>query len=102
MIAYSIVVTSLLMAALVCLVYEHNGRVKAQETSEEYMKALQEAENTIIGYRIEKANRDGVDAGRMSDTMYRNFLKQFSAGEQVSVMFRRNDANYYEPRHSRH
>ena len=95
MIAYSIVVTAFLMCALVALVYEHLGRVRAQEAGEECMKALQEAEEKITGYRIEKANRDGTDAGRMSDTMYRNFLRQFSVGEQATVMFRRSDAKYY-------
>lgn len=99
MIVYSIVMTAFLMCALVALVYEHIGRVKAQDAGTECMKALQEAEDKIVGYRIEKANRDGLEAGRLSDTMYRNFLKQFSAGEQVTVMFRRGDAKYYEPKH---
>ena len=99
MIVYSIVITAFLMCAMVALAYEHIGRIKAQDAGTECMKALQEAEEKITGYRIEKANRDGVEAGRMSDTMYRNFLKQYSAGEQVTVMFRRSDAKYYEPKH---
>jgi hypothetical protein len=99
MIVYSIVVTAFLMCAVVALVYEHIGRIKAEDAGTECMKALQEAEEKITGYRIEKANRDGVDAGRISDTMYRNFLKQYSAGEQVTVMFRRNDAKYYAGKH---
>lgn len=99
MIVYSIVATAFLMCAVVALVYEHIGRIKAEDAGTECMKALQEAEEKITGYRIEKANRDGVDAGRISDTMYRNFLKQYSAGEQVTVMFRRNDAKYYAGKH---
>jgi len=99
MIVYSIVVTAFLMCAVVALVYEHIGRIKAEDAGTECMKALQEAEEKITGYRIEKANHDGVEAGRLSDTMYRNFLKQYSAGEQVTVMFRRSDAKYYAGKH---
>lgn len=99
MIVYSIVVTAFLMCAVVALVYEHIGRIKAEDAGDECLKALREAEETINGYKIEKANRDGVEAGRLSDTMYRNFLKQYSAGEQVTVMFRRSDAKYYAGKH---
>ena len=49
MIAYSIVITAFLMCALVALVYEHLGRVRAQEAGEECMKALQEAGYTPQG-----------------------------------------------------
>lgn len=99
MIVYSIVITAFLMTAVVCLGYEHIGRVRAEERALELERDLSDAEEKINGYRIEKANRDGVEAGRQSDAMYKGFLNQFSAGEQVTVMFRRNDAQYYEPKH---
>ena len=99
MIVYSIVITAILMSMTVCLTYEHLGRVKAQERLAECQRDLMDAEEQITGYRIEKANRDGVEAGRASDAMYKGFLSQFSAGEQVTVMFRRDDARYYEPKH---
>ena len=99
MIVYSIVITAFLMVAVVCLGYEHIGRIRAEERASETERELFDAEEQITGYRIEKANRDGVDAGRQSDAMYKEFLNRFSAGEQVTVMFRRNDAQYYEPKH---
>ncbi len=99
MIVYSIVITALLMSAVVCLMYEHLGRIREQERAESAEKSLFNAMQDITGYRIEKANRDGLDAGRASDTMYREFLRQFDAHEQVTVMFRRDDAKYYEPKH---
>ena len=99
MIVYSIVVTALLMASMICLGYEHSGRIKTEERLSEREQDLFEARQQICSYQIEKANRDGVEAGRVSDTMYKNFLSQFSAGEQVTVMFRRDNAEYYAPKH---
>ena len=96
---YAIVITALFMSAVVCLGYEHIGRGKAEERAAELERDLFDAEDLIASYRIEKANRDGIESGRQSDAMYKQFLKQFSAGEQVTVMFRHEDANYYEPRH---
>jgi len=98
MIAYSIVITAILMAAIVALGYEHLGRIKAQDAGRECMKALQKAEEKITGYRIEKANRDGVEAGRQSDALYKRMLKQFSAGEQITIMLQQEDPRYYEPK----
>lgn len=99
MIVYSVIITAILACVLVSLGYEHILRVKAQDRALELEKALFEANEEIVGYRIEKANRDGVDAGRISDTMYKGFLEQFNRGEQVTVMFHRDDAKYYEPTH---
>lgn len=94
---YSIVMTALFMALLVCLGYEHAGRIRAQDQALEAERDLISAREEITGYRIEKANRDGVEAGRQSDAVYKSFLSQFSAGEQVTVMLRRDDAKYYQP-----
>ena len=96
---YAIVITALFMSAVVCLGYEHIGRGKAEEKAEQLERDLFDAEDLIASYRIEKANRDGIETGRQSDAMYKQFLKQFSAGEQVTVMFRRDDVQYYEPKH---
>ena len=96
---YAIVMTALLMAAVVCLGYEHIGRGKAEEKAALLERDLFDAEEMIASYRIEKANRDGIEAGRQSDAMYKQFMRQFSAGEQVTAMFRRDDAKYYEPKH---
>jgi len=86
------------MACLICLGYEHVGRVKTQERLQEREADLFEARKEIDSYRIEKANRDGVEAGRTTDAMYKSFLSQFSAGEQVTVMLRRDNAEYYAPK----
>lgn len=98
MIVYSIVMTALCMACLICLGYEHVGRVKAEDRLQEREADLFDARKEIDSYRIEKANRDGVEAGRSSDAMYKSFLSQFSAGEQVTVMLRRDNAEYYAPK----
>ena len=98
MIVYAIVITALLMCALVSLGYEHILRVKAQDRGLELERELMDAEEEITGYKIEKANRDGVEAGRTTDAMYKSFLSQFSAGEQVTVMLRRDNAEYYAPK----
>ena len=98
MIIYSIVMTALFMASLICLGYEHVGRVKTEERLQEREADLFEARKEIDSYRIEKANRDGLEAGRATDAMYKSFLSQFSAGEQVTVMLRRDNAEYYAPK----
>jgi hypothetical protein len=95
---YAIVISALFMAAVVCLGYEHIGRGKAEEKAEQLERDLFDAEDLIASYRIEKANRDGVEAGRTTDAMYKSFLSQFSAGEQVTVMLRRDNAEYYAPK----
>jgi len=97
-IIYSIVMTALFMASLICLGYEHVGRVKTEERLQEREADLFEARKEIDSYRIEKANRDGLEAGRATDAMYKSFLSQFSAGEQVTVMLRRDNAEYYAPK----
>ena len=99
MIVYSTVITALLACSLVCLGYEHILRIKAEDRATEAERDLFDARDQIVGYRIEKANRDGVDAGRSSDAVCKGFLEQFSIGEQVTVMFHRDDAKYYEPKH---
>ena len=98
MIIYSIVMTALFMASLICMGYEHVGRVKTEERLQEREADLFEARKEIDSYRIEKANRDGLEAGRATDAMYKSFLSQFSAGEQVTVMLRRDNAEYYAPK----
>lgn len=98
MIVYAIVITALLMCALVSLGYEHILRVKAKDRGLELERELMDAEEEITGYKIEKANRDGVEAGRTTDAMYKSFLSQFSVGEQVTVMLRRDNAEYYAPK----
>ena len=95
MIVYSIVITAILMASVVCLGYEHILRVKAEDRRSEIEIDLVEAQREIVGYQIEKANRDGVEAGRATDTLYRNFLEQFDARQQVTVLLQRDDSKYY-------
>ena len=99
MIAYSIVITALLMACCVCLGYEHIGRMKAQERIVELERALFNEQEKVRGYQIEKANRDGVDAGMAADKLFRQFLEQFDARQQVTVLLQREDAKYYRPKH---
>lgn len=99
MIVYSIVITALLMAGCVGLGYEHIGRVKAQERAKELEQALLEARERVYGYQLEKANRDGVDAGMAADKLFRQFLEQFDAHQQVTVLLQRDDARYYRARH---
>lgn len=99
MIVYSIVVTALLMAGCVCLGYEHVWRVKTQERAAELERELFEARERVYGYQLEKANRDGVDAGMAADKMFRQFLEQFDARQQVTVLLQRNDARYYQAKH---
>ena len=99
MIVYSIVITAILMASVVCLGYEHILRVKAEDGRKEVECDLFEANREIVSYQIEKANRDGVEAGRATDTLYRNFLEQFDAHQQVTVMLQRDDSRYYAAKH---
>jgi LPS O-antigen subunit length determinant protein (WzzB/FepE family) len=99
MIVYSIVITAFLLAAIVALVYEHLLRVKAQERAVEAENALVDARRVIVGYKVEKANRDGLEVGHATDAIYKKFLEQFSANDRVTVMFQRDDAKYYEPKH---
>jgi len=94
MTAYAIAVTALLIGVLVTAAYEHRLRMKAESDGAEAEEELRKAKDLLIGYRIEKANRDGVDAGHAADTMYRQFLEQFSQKEQAIVMLR-GDATYY-------
>ena len=95
MIVYSIVITALLMAAIVCLGYEHTGKVKALDEAAELERELLNEQEKVRSYQIEKANRDGVEAGRVSDTMFRQFLERLDAHEQVTVLLQREDAKYY-------
>lgn len=99
MIIYSIVITALVMVAIVALAYEHVFRVKAEIRAMEAESDLLDARQTIVSYQIEKANRDGVEAGRATDVMYRKFLEQFDNHQQVKVIMSRDDAQYYEPKH---
>lgn len=94
MTAYAIVVTALLIGSVVTAAYEHRLRVKAETDGAEAEDELRKTREQLTGYRIEKANRDGVEAGHAADTMYREFLEQFSRKEQATVMLRR-DARYY-------
>ena len=99
MIVYSIVITALLMAGCVSLGYEHIGRMKALERITELERELLADREKLLGYQIEKANRDGVDAGMSADKLFRQFLEQFDAHQQVTVLLQRDDARYYQARH---
>ena len=99
MIVYSIVITALLTACCVCLGYEHAWRVKAPERSAELAQNLLIEQEKVHGYQIEKANRDGVDAGMATDKIFRQFLEQFDARQQVTVLLQRDDARYYAAKH---
>lgn len=95
MIIYSIIVTALLMTALVCTLYEHVGRINAEERANGLNDALLRSEEIIHSYEVEKANRDGVDAGMSADKMFRQFLDKFERHEQVTVLLNRPNAKYY-------
>ena len=95
MIVYSIVITALLACAVVSLGYEHTARIKAQDEVAELERELFTEQENVRGYQIEKANRDGVDAGRATDKIFRQFLEQFDSHQQVTVLLQREDAKYY-------
>lgn len=99
MMVYSVIITAILAACLVCLGYEHSAKIKAQDEAAELERDLFDEQEKVRGYQIEKANRDGVEAGRTSDRIYRQFLEQFDAHEQVTVILQREDAKYYAGKH---
>lgn len=99
MIVYSIVITAILMSALVCLLYEHIGRMNAQDEVTVLEHDLTDARQIIRSYQIEKANRDGVEAGMKANTLYKQFLEQFDNHQQVTVLLGREDGSYYDTKH---
>jgi len=99
MIVYSIVITAILACAASCLGYEHALRKKAENRAAEVEQSLLDARREIVTYQVEKANRDGVDAGRTTDGLYRNFLEQFDAHQQVTVLLQKDDPKYYTGKH---
>lgn len=95
MIVYSIVMTALFMSGIVALAYEHLLRVKTEEKLSDSEMKLQQADDLAQTLRITLANRDGVDAGNDASTLYKQCLKQFDRGEQITVMFSQEEPHYY-------